>query len=268
MKNSETNTFTTTVILSIFSIGFFACKKASQFLHRYSDTIEDILQHIIENALAYNIPDTERIINALVYNKDHFSFTIDTLNKNKLNKLADSINATFIHYSGNCALLAKCMLYNLKLGKNVLAVKNTYPFYQGIGENLIDLILFGQLISRYPINKFSIQASDFLSSIDEVQKMLINIFEGNGERCFIIGILPNNIKTSFINPGHFLNAVIIGDKPEIVFVDAWKTSDYLPSVEQLIQRYPKSVFDIQYYKGPIATEVQRPMQLENMKNFK
>ena len=86
-----------------------------------------------------------RVSEALVLIKNPNPPTVRAvLGKGGLSNLALKTNAALVHFSGNCALLSRCMLFNLRHLKDrvLLGAKNTAPFYEGVDEDAADKLLF------------------------------------------------------------------------------------------------------------------------------
>jgi len=159
-------------------------------------------------------PHGERIEKALVPLNNPETIE-DDLNKEKLKKIAKDINVSTIHASGNCTLLSRCLLYNLKNKKCILGTKNTFPLNKSVNTVAANKIIFGQHLSI-------VQTS--LRNIDDVEKSLLEAYSKTGERFYVIDAEK-----------HSFNAVILldQDKPYVQFVDAWKTSNPTPKRHEL-----------------------------------
>ena len=220
------------LFLSVLAISY----KASKDLYKYS-------QFRINKSVTK--PGLIKILNALKVNK--YPTIIDLNNKNISNKalktfVADS-NGALMHYSGNCVLLATLIMRNFLANDRVsLAAKNTYSIFEGIDINESTNLLLGQhLIYSRPFN-----------SIEELESHIIRNFNTNGERVFII--LSEGYKVPIVGEsGHAFNAVVLTDlnnKPYVQFIDAWKTSNYLPSIKELQQKYfgSSASFTVGYWR--------------------
>jgi plasmid virulence protein D len=183
---------------------------------------------------------SERIIKALKSKKDPEEITYQSLTKEKLAQIANDVNGSYLHYTGNCVLLARTMLYNLTNETNILSANNTPPFYSPLSRISSEKILFGKEL---------VSLSGHFST-DELESAVLEVYKRYKQAfCVITSIgyrLPIVGKTS----EHDFNAVVLFDKeankPYVQFVDAWKTSNYTPSKEELKQRYPNGRFGIHF----------------------
>lgn len=154
--------------------------------------------------------------------------TIDTenLNKDSLVALAEKTHHSCIHFSGNCILLSLVFLFNLKAKRQLLTVGNIYPFFKGLSYIPLIKLLFNQQTFSTEQNVHGIKACE---------KQILESYTHTGEKFYII-----------LREDHALNAVIINNNgtPKVQFVDTWKTSNYVPSYEDLEKKYPDDLFTI------------------------
>jgi plasmid virulence protein D len=69
----------------------------------------------------------------------------ETLDREKLSSIASQVNAApYLHFTGNCALLSACMLYNLIRNKVILGAGNIYPITKGLSPSSVQMLLFGE----------------------------------------------------------------------------------------------------------------------------
>lgn len=168
---------------------------------------------------------------------DKYAYRIDSnnLNKEELRKIAKNVNNSRFHCSGNCVLLSRCLYFNLLNGKTFMSAGNTYPFYRPVDANICEHLIFG---GSLPV------IYSRLNNVEKLEESLIKTYKEMGCKHFIVGfspLLPNS-------SGHSFNAVILLDeaqKPYVQFVDAWKTSNPLPSKQDLVSRYTNGYFDVQ-----------------------
>ncbi len=220
----------------------FSTYKVGKHISQYSSQMPDFIQNNANNCTHV---DKQRIMDALEYNKRNFQFTLNELNQDMLKKLAYYTNSSFIHYSGNCTLLSTCLLFNLKYGRNILSAKNSSPFNVALSGSTSAQIVFGQKLTK---------SNQSFSTVSALEAEIINVFQNEGERFFKIS------STGYTVPimgecGHCLNAVVLGSGTSInvIYVDAWKTSNYLSSSQELQKRYPNGTFSLKYHKGPVNT---------------
>lgn len=151
---------------------------------------------------------------------------IDTENLNKvaLGILAEKTQHSFFHYSGNCSLLALVFHFNLKAKKLFLTVSNTQPFFIGLNERSILMLLFNQ-------SKFSSQES--VIGLQACEETILKNYREKGEQFFIVQ-----------TDGHSFNAVVFIDElhePQVQYVDVWKTSNQTPSQAELRNRFSDDI---------------------------
>lgn len=236
------NVDTKKVLLAVGgSVLLFSTYKVVKHVSQYSNEIPDFIQN---NANNCNHNDKQRIMDALEYNKRNFQFTLGELNRAILKHLAYCTNSSFVHYSGNCALLSTCLLFNLKYGSNILAAKNSSPFNVGLDGSASAQIIFGQDLTK---------SQQTFSTIAALEAEIINIFQSEGERFFKIYSEGYTVPVMG-ECDHALNAVVLGSGTSInvIYVDAWKTSNYISSAQQLQKRYLNGAFSLEYHKGPLT----------------
>lgn len=208
---------------------------------QYSHCLPDF---ILANSRNIHHEDKQRILDALQYNENSFHFNEGDLTTDILKKIAHYTNSSFTHYSGNCALLSSCLLFNFKHGRNILAARNCSPFYEGLDGQTARKMIFGEeIIKKY--QKFS--------NVAALESRILRVFENEGERYFIIS--SEGYSAPIVGEvSHSLNAVVIssGTSNEVVYVDAWKTSQHLYSSQDLQKRYPNGTFTLGYHKGPLT----------------
>jgi len=208
-------------------------------------------EHIRNKAAHMCDHDVKRIMNALHFNKNNTEIKVNELNESKLNELANATNCSVVQYSGNCVLVSRCLLYNLKSGRNVLAVSNTYPILEFICNSTADKILFEKALVTYKNDGFY-----STSSVDGLEKGILNAFTQTGERNFIIEI-HHHEKIPLIGwtlPGHDMNAVVVGsgENAEVIFVDAQRPGKHIVTKASLAQSAfcTSDTYKILYHEGP------------------
>ncbi|TFZ48693.1 virulence protein SpvD [Serratia proteamaculans] len=191
-------------------------------------------QNIISLINSRNVKDDDlndviRIKDALcIENKENIVYP-QNLSKKNLKKMAAHVNNTYLHYSGNCVLLSACLHYNIHHRQDILSSKNTMSPTIGFETTIVDRVIFGQ----------GIELSHCFNSLDEVRNEISRRYDINRESSFII--TATNYTIPLIGEcGHDFNAVIIceEDRPYVQFIDSWKTSNTLPTFEQLNTHFP------------------------------
>lgn len=207
-------------------------KEYGLWIWKINQLPQDIEERI---RLLGNDPECLRIRSALRCDQSRAFDPI--LSLSSLAKMAKRVNSSFIHISGNCTLLSRCLLYNLKKGQPILSSKNTFPIYLGVSEITADQIVFGKGLSVVESN---------LVTLADVEEAVIREFETSGEKFYVIS--SSNYKIPlFGSCGHYFNAAVLLDEagvPFVQFVDAWKTSEILPTREQAEKRNPLATFEI------------------------
>lgn len=198
--------------------------------------------------------EEKRILSAIRWIKDHpCQFKLEELNEKKLEEIAKATNGANIHVSGNCLLLSAMFLYNLKIGKAELAGLNTYPIYIGVHPMLTGQIILGQWLTTITA----------LTKITKVEAEILSNFKLTGERAFIVGIKYTILGKHL---GHSLNAVVLGEKENarVIFVDVWKSSKHIYTLQELEKRYKKSISiqilrtlsPMEFLKNPVAQKTE------------
>lgn len=191
----------------------------------------------IANHIGGDDIEQRRILNAIEI-RDHFEcFDVNTLDEKSLEKRARLINSSFIHCSGNCEVLAHCLLFNLALGGDYFACNNVWPLYKGLSSNDVQGLLFGHVLhSSWPFR-----------SMADLECAIIKNFKEKNERYYVIHteklsdtILPGG--------GHALNAMVLGDGDnlKVVYIDAWRTSRPILSRGDIERRYKNTANEINY----------------------
>lgn len=159
------------------------------------------------------------------------------LSQSSLAKIAKLVNSAFFHIRGNCSLLSRCLLYNLKKGQSILSSKNTFPIYLGVSEIVADQIIFGKGLSL---------VESGLATLADVEEAVLREYTLSGEKFYLIS--SSNYKVPlFGSCGHYFNAVVLLNEagiPFVQFVDSWKTSEIMPTREQAEKRNPFAIFEI------------------------
>ncbi|EDL3011589.1 SPI-2 type III secretion system effector cysteine hydrolase SpvD, partial [Salmonella enterica subsp. enterica serovar Enteritidis] len=99
----------------------------------------------------------------------------------------------------------------------------------GLDSAIVDKIIFGHELNQ----------SYCLNSIDEVEKEILNRYDIKRESSFIISA-ENYIVPIIGECGHDFNAVVICEydkKPYVQFIDSWKTSNILPSLQEIKKHF-------------------------------
>jgi len=208
-----------------FSIGY--C------LQKYQENYESTLPELFCTRLSNTeVNEERRVINALKKRKNLTPVVKSELTKDTLHRLAYDVNGALFHYSGNCVLLARAILYNLREGANILSVANTHPFFQGIKPKQSDKILFGKDLA---IVKSNIQG------ITALESEILQHHVRTGEIYYIVQSkgFPINLGFYELTVGHHFNAVVlkVNHAPQVQFVDAWKTSNPTPSKQELDKKF-------------------------------
>lgn len=210
-------------------LSFFAFKTYNNKSNQYTQA--NLPEHVLKNATKPDISEKEknRVLDSLHVNQKHYSFNPAQLTKEDLVKLANGMNASFVHMSGNCSMLSRCMIYNFKIGRNVLAASNTFPVYQGVDGLIIDEMLFGKGLSM---------VGDRSQKKNELEESILAEFKKTNERCFLIRALNYRIPLAG-EIGHDFNAVVIDTKtgPKVMFVDAWKTHNNVFTATEIQNQY-------------------------------
>lgn len=202
----------------------------SKYNNKLPTTIQDNLKNV------YDRSEASRIEASLQTFKDPKRIDINKLDKETLNSIAKDTNAAFVHFSGNCALLAHCFLYNYINQKQELAAINTYPVYEGVSSDIVEEALFGDTL-------IEICKSE---NLKDIEKEILNNYNQTGQSCFILNTSGYQVPLMG-SSGHELNAVVLKDKfgnPKVQFVDCWKTSQCTPTHDQLAARYKNATFKL------------------------
>ncbi len=204
---------------------------------------------MVSCTISKNINDTngdskevKRIKDALCIESKERILYPENLSREDLKQMARYVNNTYIHYSGNCTILAACLHYNIHHRQDILSSKNTASPTVGIDSEIVDEVIFGQELNQ----------SQCFNSIDELKMEILNRYDINKEDSFIVSA-ENYIVPIIGECGHDFNAVVLceyDNKPYVQFIDAWKTSNVLPGLEQLKRHFPSSAnFYIRAYNG-------------------
>ena len=185
--------------------------------------------------VGHDILNTEekRIIDALKINTKGTSVDLKhtDISTEKLEHFIRDVNVATLHFSGNCALLSTIVMYNLLNRHNsFLAASNTYPILTGVSESVASKLLLGQDLTQYGYR---------CNSIDALETQILECYIATGKQVFTISATEYRVPIVG-ETGHDFNAVVLMDKdgnPRVQFVDAWKTSDHLPSKDNLINKY-------------------------------
>lgn len=182
--------------------------------------------------------NTDRIKEALYIHSD--IKPINALDRPTLAALAKRVNAAFIHYSGNCAILANAMAYNLIAGREVFCVKNTFPLHLGLNHR-VTAGFFHKWSDRVVHKQYY-----GLMNFQEINKLLIYDHSYTHNQIYMIYI-HYPILFGLTSEGHSFNAVILKDKennPEVVYVDPWFPSKPLFTSAELDKEYNLNSFTI------------------------
>ncbi|WP_253382013.1 T3SS effector cysteine hydrolase SpvD family protein [unidentified bacterial endosymbiont] len=194
---------------------------------------QDIMSHIsLKNINSNDSNEVKRIKDALCIESKERTLYPQNLSRDDLKKMARYVNNTYVHYSGNCALLSACLHYNIHHRQDMLSSKNTASPTVGLDSANVDKVIFGKELNQ----------SYYLNSIDEVEEEILNRYDINRESSFIIRA-ENYIVPIIGECGHSFNAIVICEynkKPYIQFIDAWKTSNILPSLQEIKKHFPSS----------------------------
>lgn len=210
----------------------------------YSEKIpQDITENknkLIEKDL-YTKENTERAYNGLEHIENGKSFKGKVLTRDMLHDIASKTNSAGVHSSGNCALIANCVLKNLEEQKYVLAAKNISPFYQGLNADLTSELIFGR----------QLRSCGVYNNLKEMEESILQQYNISGNRFFLIE--TSGYQVPFIGDcGHAANAVVLFDensKPYVQIVDGWKTwgDENVPSHDDFSKRYSSaSSFEAKY----------------------
>lgn len=177
-----------------------------------------------------NSHDAKRINNALLVETEEQEYYPEKLTRQNLQQMAKYVNNTYIHYSGNCVLLAACLHYNLHYRKDILSAKNTASPTIGISGTIVDQLIFGK----------QLESSHRFHCLADLEKELLMRYMINGERSFIIQAQGYTVPI-IGQCGHDFNAVVLcgeDNKPYVQFVDSWKTFNVLPTITELNAHFP------------------------------
>ena len=161
-----------------------------------------------------------------------------------LKKSVAEVNAATVHYSGNCALLSRIVMYNFlnKDGPKISA-SNTYPIYEGVNYLAVSQYLFG-----IPLHDIEVE----IDNISSLEQQILDCYERTKEQVYVIGVSGYCLPViGEAGHGHDFNAIVQLDesgKPKVYFVDAWRTSNSMLSTEWLSKQYiaPGVKFEICY----------------------
>lgn len=198
----------------------------NNFYNNFSYKYTQDLPEAIECQINENDNECMRIKNALLTLKKPKTIP-DDLNRKEIKKIAKRTNGSLLHCSGNCALLARCMLYNLMEGRTILAAKNTDLLCDTINVSKTELLLFQE----------PLYTSITFANIEAAERTILEFYQEYEARFFIIEASGKTLP--FINTpssGHSFNAVVLFDKnnePFVQFVDAWKTTKVLRSKKDI-----------------------------------
>lgn len=175
--------------------------------------------------------DIKRIAKALHLSR-HPLILPPTLSVHGFDSLARFTNSALIHYSGNCVLLATCVYFNLLQGKKMVSVKNTPKPFLGLTSDVVEKMIFGQEL-------------DFLEkgmhSLLEVKERILQEYQLTGRLYYLISTSGYRIPITG-GSGHDFNAAVINDGTEVLYIDAWKTSQHVTTTDMLTHRFNKSAF--------------------------
>nr|WP_255420746.1 T3SS effector cysteine hydrolase SpvD family protein [Arsenophonus endosymbiont of Aleurodicus floccissimus] len=77
--------------------------------------------------------------NALLVETEEQEYYPEKLTRQNLQEIAKYVNNTYIHYSGNCVLLAACLHYNLHYRKDILVPKTLHHRQSGYQVLLLSI---------------------------------------------------------------------------------------------------------------------------------
>jgi plasmid virulence protein D len=208
-------------------------QKIMEYLDRHKISSESKQDHLNE---------CSRVENAIIVNESPEKIP-NKLTKQVLADLAYKTNNTYIHYSGNCVLLATCIFYNLTERKIELTVQNTGKPWTGFNSEIVEPMLLGKRLGE-TLGPFK--------TLDEVEVAILKEYKISGKYVFVLDtseyILPIMGRLPLgLSLEHALNVLVILDQnnePMVQFLDAWKTSDTLPTKESLASRYTGGNFTI------------------------
>lgn len=229
------------------------------------DLPENILQNLTEPAIPINHEELKRILQSLYYNFDSFAFDKNNLTKKQVNEIAVANNCSTFHLSGNCGLLSKCFIYNIKANKNILAVSNTYPVYQSVHPAIVDFALFYNKSSQ---GEPFIRLGKATKNLTDIETEILNEYKKSGEVAYLIETSDYPIPI-FGETSHAFNAVVIKGKnniPEVLFVDSWRKSEPLMSKERVLACYPNVDFTLLKCRAPIPELQTDKMHKDDNKN--
>lgn len=204
--------------------------------YHFSEPKPPLIPTEIQERINPTLPEHQRIQSAL--RAQVSAEPCDTTNRESLKKMAQRVNNAMFHYSGNCNLLAHCLLYNLVNDKSILTCNNTPQFYKGLEDEDICPILFNKLLTKVAKTQ----------NLESLEKHLIEHSSNTGNRFYVIesyGYIIPLLGTC----GHALNAVVIpgeDGKLSVQFLDAWKKFDAAPTRESLSKRYTNAYFSASY----------------------
>ncbi len=201
---------------------------------RHSDQFNDRIPQNLAGRVNQTQYEEKRIARALKSKREVEPLDISQIDKKSLRKLASDVNGSFIHASGNCALLSLVFLYNLLCKCNILSVSNTFPPHNEIISISAERILFNEVLLIHATR---------LKGLDAVKESILTRFLQNGDRFYVVTtdrcfILP----ISNLESGHTFNAVVLKNEKGVdyvQFVDAWTTSNQTPETESFKKCFPK-----------------------------
>ena len=192
----------------------------------YPDRLSGFIERTVEDNDAH---DVRRIKQALRI-EPRAQALPEQLSLSDLKRIADFVNATTLHYSANCALLAACVHYNIEKGATILGAENTTSPLVGMDSDIVELLIFGKVLN----------ASHNLYSLEEVSNEVLRRYDVDGNKSCIVG--AENYQVPLIGEtGHDFNAAVLLDannQPYVQFVDAWKTSNTTPDRTSFERHFP------------------------------
>lgn len=199
----------------------------------YPDRVSGFEDRTVEDN---DVHDVRRIKQAL-HIEQRAQALPEQLSLSDLKRIADFVNATTLHYSANCALLAACVYYNIEKGATILGAENTTSPLVGMDSDIVEQVIFGKVHN----------ASHTLYSLEEVSHEVLRRYDVEGSKSCIVG--AQNYRVPLIGEtGHDFNAAVLLDannQPYVQFVDAWKTSNTTPDRTSFERHFPSgAVFTV------------------------
>ncbi len=196
------------------------------------------------------LPDeARRVADALMIQEAPREVSVDNLDQippKQLAKAVYSVNGAAFHYSGNCALLQAVFMYNMVNPHGViLSGTNTSEPMRAVNSGMAQFLITGGPLEP-------VKGGD-IHDIDQLEEKILEHYKASGQRVFAIDAEGYQVPLMG-ESAHGFNAVVRLDssgEPHVQFIDAWKTSNSLPTKDDLRAKYSDSAtFKISFCKSP------------------